>query len=48
VKRVEIAQVLAREAEVTIFDEPEAGVDLWTIQKLIEFYTASSKTIPMP
>jgi len=34
-KRVEIAQVLARDAEVTIFDEPEAGVDLWTIQKLI-------------
>ncbi len=34
-KRVEIAQVLARNAKVTIFDEPEAGVDLWTIQKLI-------------
>lgn len=34
-KRVEIAQTLARDAKVTIFDEPEAGVDLWTIQKLI-------------
>lgn len=34
-KRVEIAQILAREGKVTIFDEPEAGVDLWTIQKLI-------------
>ncbi len=33
VKRVEIAQVLARDAVVTIFDEPEAGVDLWTIQR---------------
>lgn len=35
IKRIEIAQVLAREALVSIFDEPEAGVDLWTIQKLI-------------
>lgn len=35
IKRVEVAQVLARNALITIFDEPEAGVDLWTIQKLI-------------
>lgn len=34
-KRVEIAQVIARDAVVSIFDEPEAGVDLWTIQQLI-------------
>ncbi len=34
-KRIEIAQVLAREARLSIFDEPEAGVDLWTIQKLL-------------
>lgn len=34
-KRIEIAQVLARNAAISIFDEPEAGVDLWTIQKLI-------------
>ncbi|HOQ10073.1 MAG TPA: ATP-binding cassette domain-containing protein [Syntrophomonadaceae bacterium] len=34
-KRIEIAQVLARRATVSIFDEPEAGVDLWTIQRLI-------------
>jgi len=35
-KRVEIAQVLARNAKISIFDEPEAGVDLWTIQKIID------------
>lgn len=34
-KRIEIAQVLTRDAEISIFDEPEAGVDLWTIQRLI-------------
>lgn len=34
-KRIEIAQVLARQSVVSIFDEPEAGVDLWTIQRLI-------------
>ncbi len=35
IKRIEVAQVLIREAEISIFDEPEAGVDLWTIQRLI-------------
>jgi Fe-S cluster assembly ATP-binding protein len=36
IKRIEVAQVLAREsARMAVFDEPEAGVDLWTIQKLI-------------
>lgn len=34
-KRIEIAQVLAREGIISIFDEPEAGVDLWTVQRLI-------------
>ncbi|MGI6550069.1 MAG: ABC transporter ATP-binding protein [Syntrophomonadales bacterium] len=34
-KRLEVAQLLAKDAKITIFDEPEAGVDLWTIQKLI-------------
>jgi Fe-S cluster assembly ATP-binding protein len=46
VKRVEIAQVLARGAEVTIFDEPEAGVDLWTIQKLIGILYSKFKDNP--
>ncbi len=34
-KRIEIAQILARQSIISIFDEPEAGVDLWTIQRLI-------------
>ena len=37
-KRVEIASVLARNAKVTIFDEPEAGIDLWSFTKLVETF----------
>ncbi len=37
-KRVEIATVLARDAALTIFDEPEAGIDLWSFQNLIEVF----------
>lgn len=37
-KRVEIATVLARNAKVTIFDEPEAGIDLWSFTKLVETF----------
>ncbi|MDO4540498.1 MAG: ATP-binding cassette domain-containing protein [Syntrophomonadaceae bacterium] len=35
VKRIEVAQLLLRNCPLAIFDEPEAGVDLWTIQQLI-------------
>ena len=37
-KRIEIATVLARNAALTIFDEPEAGIDLWSFQNLIEVF----------
>ena len=37
-KRVEIASVLARNAKVTIFDEPEAGIDLWSFTRLVETF----------
>jgi len=37
-KRIEIATVLARGAKLTIFDEPEAGIDLWSFQNLIEVF----------
>ncbi len=37
-KRIEIATVLARSAKLTIFDEPEAGIDLWSFQNLIEVF----------
>ena len=37
-KRIEIATVMAREAKLTIFDEPEAGIDLWSFQNLIRIF----------
>ena len=35
IKRIEIATVLARNSDFIIFDEPEAGIDLWSFEKLI-------------
>jgi len=44
VKRIEIATILARNAGLMIFDEPEAGIDLWSFAKLTEtFRTLHSK-----
>lgn len=37
-KRVEIASILARRLKVAVFDEPEAGIDLWSFQKLTETF----------
>ncbi len=37
-KRIEIATVLARGAAFTVFDEPEAGIDLWSFQNLIRVF----------
>ena len=38
VKRIEIATVLARGAKIMIFDEPEAGIDLWSFQRLTKTF----------
>ena len=38
IKRIEIATVLARHARLSIFDEPEAGIDLWSFQNLISVF----------
>ena len=38
IKRIEIASVLARNLKVAVFDEPEAGIDLWSFQKLAETF----------
>ena len=35
-KRLEIATVLAKSHKLCIFDEPEAGIDLWSFSMLIE------------
>lgn len=37
-KRIEIAMVLARGTKLSIFDEPEAGIDLWSFQNLIHVF----------
>ena len=37
-KRIEIATVLAKGSALSIFDEPEAGIDLWSFQNLIEVF----------
>ena len=37
-KRIEIATVLARNTNFVIFDEPEAGIDLWSFEKLIDVF----------
>ena len=37
-KRIEIATVAVRNAKVTIFDEPEAGIDLWSFNNLIKVF----------
>ena len=39
VKRIEIATVLARGAKLMIFDEPEAGIDLWSFARLTETFS---------
>lgn len=37
-KRIEIATILARKSRLSIFDEPEAGIDLWSFQNLIQVF----------
>ncbi|MBQ7218552.1 MAG: ATP-binding cassette domain-containing protein [Ruminococcus sp.] len=44
-KRIEIASVLARKSLLTVFDEPEAGIDLWSFNNLIEVFRAQREEI---
>ena len=37
-KRIEIATIIARNSKLTIFDEPEAGIDLWSFNSLISVF----------
>ena len=37
-KRIEISTVLARGKKLSVFDEPEAGIDLWSFQSLIQVF----------
>lgn len=44
-KRIEIATVLARHTKVTVFDEPEAGIDLWSFSNLIDVFKNIKKEL---
>ena len=44
-KRIEIATVVARKSKLTIFDEPEAGIDLWSFKNLIKVFEDMRKNI---
>ena len=44
-KRIEIATVLARRAKLSVFDEPEAGIDLWSFRNLIDVFRHMRDTI---
>ena len=44
-KRIEIAMVLARGTALSVFDEPEAGIDLWSFQNLISVFEKMHETI---
>ncbi|MBQ7543189.1 MAG: ATP-binding cassette domain-containing protein [Clostridia bacterium] len=43
VKRIEIATLMARDLEVAIFDEPEAGIDLWSFSMLVQSFKNLSR-----
>ena len=44
-KRIEIATVLARHAKLSVFEEPESGIDLWSFRNLIDVFQRMRETI---
>lgn len=44
-KRIEIATVMARGTKVSLFDEPEAGIDLWSFNNLIKVFEKMHDTL---
>ena len=42
-KRIEIATIIARSTELSVFDEPEAGIDLWSFNSLIKVFEKMQK-----
>ena len=44
-KRIEIATVLARSTKLSLFDEPEAGIDLWSFNSLIRVFEKMHDTL---
>ena len=45
IKRIEIATVMARGTKISVFDEPEAGIDLWSFQNLIQVFERMQERI---
>ena len=45
IKRIEIATVLARNTKITVFDEPEAGIDLWSFASLTHTFEEMRKNL---
>lgn len=43
IKRIEIATILARGSKFSVFDEPEAGIDLWSFRSLIHVFEKMQK-----
>lgn len=43
VKRIEIATLMARKPRLAIYDEPEAGIDLWSFTMLVESFKSIAK-----
>ena len=44
-KRIEIAMNVLRQSKLSLFDEPEAGIDLWSFQSLIHLFEKMQKEI---
>lgn len=44
-KRIEIATIAVRKTKLTIFDEPEAGIDLWSFNNLIQVFVAMRQAV---
>ena len=44
-KRIEIATVLARGTRLSLFDEPEAGIDIWSFQNLIRVFESIRENV---
>ena len=44
-KRIEIAMIIARGTKISVFDEPEAGIDLWSFNNLINVFEKMHENI---
>ncbi len=44
-KRIDLASVLLRNAKLNLFDEPEAGIDIWSFDRLVDIFSNKSANI---